>query len=100
MAEFKWIQAFSIGVDRIDDDHRELMRIMGEIKTAAKDGDHQRCSDLLSELIESAKEHFAGEEAILRDAGYPQLEEHIKYHEKLLLEARAVKKICDQNAMP
>jgi len=96
MTEFRWIDAFSIGVDEIDDGHRDLMRIMGEVKTAAKDGDRQRCSALLLELIESAKAHFAVEEALLRDAGYPGLEEHIKYHEKLLLEAQAAKEICDQ----
>lgn len=94
MVDLKWIDGWSIGVDQIDNDHRNLLRIMQETKAAIEEEDYGRCAVLLSDLIKAAKDHFSREESLLSDLGYPGLERHIKYHKELLLKAKSVEAIC------
>jgi hemerythrin len=42
----------------------------------------------LQALIAFAQEHFAFEEGLMRSAGYPEAEQHAKYHASLLAELR------------
>ena len=95
MTDLKWYDFLEIGVDFIDNDHRELLDIMLEIKQAIDIGDKDKCVSLFSSLLKHAEDHFSREEAFLLKVKYPKLERHKKYHKKLLLKADATKRICE-----
>ena len=95
MADLKWYDFLEIGVDFIDEDHRELLDIMIEIKAAIEEENNNKGVQLLTSLLQHAREHFSREEAFLLEVKYPNLERHKQYHEKLILKVYATKRLCE-----
>lgn len=77
----EWSEKFSVGVAKIDEQHKKLVGMLNELHSAMKDG---RGKDVLSKILESmlqyAKEHFATEESYMRRYGYPATEAHLSEH--------------------
>ncbi len=94
MVELEWLKTFEIGLQEIDDDHREMLRIMRDIKIAGDARDREACVRLLDELIDFSKTHFKREEKILKEIEYPSLDVHETYHADLLERADVVKEAC------
>ncbi len=79
-----WDDSLSVGVAEVDRQHKTLI----EILNALHDGKNQgRGSDMLkatlARLATYTVEHFAYEERILTQYGYPELPGHVESHEKL-----------------
>jgi len=100
MAELKWYDAYEIGVDFIDNDHKRLLNIMLDAKNAIASNNNSECIELLHELLREAKEHFSREEELLHKAKYPGLEDHKKYHQELLKQADTARRICENIVNP
>ena len=81
MPQFKWDSTYSVKVRQFDDDHQELFRILNTLHDGmmARRG-HEVLQNVLSELLHYTEQHFAGEEAAMRRAGYPQLQAQIEQH--------------------
>ncbi|NQV48433.1 MAG: hemerythrin domain-containing protein [Rhodospirillaceae bacterium] len=94
MIKIQWLESFAIGNEKIDRDHKDIIAIMQDVRSAVEDDNRPRCSALLQDLIVRAQEHFTDEEEILESVHYPDLAEHIRYHQDLLLKARAMNAIC------
>ncbi len=90
-----WLDSYTIGIESIDDDHKKILELMRDIMESITARDYVLSAERLEELLSHAMSHFSLEEDYLRKHGYPDLEEHIEYHEKLLLQAKAVKGICE-----
>lgn len=86
--------SFRIGHDEIDDDHEKIIDIINEIKETITDEEVEACRRLFDSFIRMAKDHFDREEGILREAGFPRLDEHAVFHDELLKKAHRVKKLC------
>ena len=95
MTDLSWHEFLKIGVEFIDNDHKKLLHIMQDTKKAIEDDDQKKCVRLLTSLLKEAREHFSREEKFLSEAKYPGLDEHIIYHQTLLLKAHTTKKICE-----
>ena len=95
MTDLEWHNFLEIGVDFIDDDHKKLLQIMIETKRAIEEGDNSKCVQLLTSLIKEAKDHFHREEEYLLKVNYPDLKNHIIYHNELLIKADSTKRICE-----
>lgn len=95
MTDLTWHDAFLIGVDFIDEDHKSLLKIMQETKRAIEEDNFNKCAKLLTSLLKEARDHFSREEEFLFKAKYPGLEEHKKYHNELLIKADTTKRICE-----
>lgn len=94
MVKLEWLESFSIGIESIDNDHKQILKIMRDIRDAINEQDYDRCSALLNDLVEVGSAHFQREEQYLGKISYPYIEEHIRYHHELLLKVKAVKSIC------
>ncbi len=82
-----WCGLFKIGHPVIDQQHRELFRIVNEFHDQLTRGQPSRVAiDTLNGLIKFAQEHFADEEVISKEFGYPeeQQDRHRHIHEKLI----------------
>jgi hemerythrin-like metal-binding protein len=71
------------GIAAIDEDHRELVRHINELGQAMRRGEGRtRISELLGFLSEYADKHFAAEEKLMEESGFPGALEHRGRHEQ------------------
>ena len=85
MALLSWSRQYEIGNDLIDNEHQELFRRINAFHdTWLEQREVQAIAVLLNQLIAYAEKHFQHEEAIMRDAGFPRLEEHQAVHETMV----------------
>jgi len=85
MALLSWSEQYLIGNDLIDAEHEELFRLINDFHTQWQQGrEQQDIARVLNQLIGYADMHFRHEETIMRDAGFPLLDEHMALHEVLI----------------
>ncbi len=96
--QIEMLEAFLTGHSEIDDDHRQLVDVINLVNEAIAANELKQCRNLLNSFVDVAKDHFAREEAILRQAGFPGVEEHCSYHNALLERTYEVKKLCQDMA--
>ena len=83
MEKIEWSNDFSVGIRRIDEQHQRLFQIFERLveivegATTSKD-----VANVLDELVEYAQYHFAAEESLMLEYGYPGYKEHNMEHLK------------------
>ena len=92
------LESFLTGHHEIDEDHRNLVETINLVSEAIDSKEMDQCKSLLDSFVEVAKNHFAREEAILREIKYPGIEKHCEYHDGLLGRANIVKRLCQDMA--
>ena len=81
----EWSPLFSVGVDKMDAQHRELIAITNEFCEAYQaNRGHQSVPSILNKLISYAQEHFRDEEELMRTFGFEGFEEHKEKHEQMV----------------
>jgi len=75
--------SFKLEFEALDKDHQKLADIVGQIVMAIDNGEAEKCQDLVTNFVQSAKSHFTREEAFLIKAGYPNVEKHLQHHKGL-----------------
>ncbi len=85
----EWCNLFFVGHQIIDKQHQVLIDIANRFHSETHKGFNKRTTiECLNELIHYAQEHFATEERVTKQFGYPeeQLVEHKATHEKLIID--------------
>lgn len=82
---FKWMPEYSVGINEIDAQHRELVNILNRLFLAVSklEGD-QVIAGILDALTGYTRTHFGLEEQLMRQAKYEDLAAHMEEHRKLL----------------
>lgn len=89
MPKIEWNSRLSVGVDAIDDQHKELIRIGNALLNAAALGrDKQILDNVISKLREYTVFHFSSEEKLMEDIRYPDRGEHGNEHARLKKEVK------------
>lgn len=81
-----WNPSYSVGSTLLDSQHRKLLKLCAALGNSllhpAANGRHD-FHEILHELSEYSRQHFAAEEALLGKHGYPQLadqkSDHLEY---------------------
>lgn len=80
-----WKDEYKVGIDKIDEQHRQLFDKIEHLLEIAKSGDRksnrQECMDTIDFLAEYTKFHFDSEEALQRETNYVSYDQHVKIHE-------------------
>jgi hemerythrin-like metal-binding protein len=81
-------QHFSaVDIRAMDDQHGILMDTLNELRLVALRGhNREEVSQLLKQLIDFTRMHFASEEQLMEQFDYPGLVEHRAEHHRLLLQ--------------
>jgi hemerythrin len=87
---FEWQDFYTVGEERIDEQHRTLFTMINELA-----GDLPDRAERLDKLLEYARYHFTAEEAILDARGYARLNDQRSEHRKLLHELERLMKSAD-----
>ncbi|MBL6958871.1 MAG: hemerythrin family protein [Rhodospirillales bacterium] len=89
MSYLNWDDKFSVGVPELDRHHKILMDLISQFHDAYAAGkgldSMQPTFDVLMDYVAY---HFEAEETIMRDNGYPQLDDHHGSHEKMIEEVK------------
>jgi diguanylate cyclase (GGDEF)-like protein/hemerythrin-like metal-binding protein len=85
MTELIWNEGMSVGIDAIDEDHKQIIAILAKL-TSAEHGETsaQTIDEIFTELEHYVILHFSREEALLERANYPELIAHKASHQKFI----------------
>ena len=84
-----WTLDLQIGIKQFDLEHREMVDIVNRLHTLMVVKRDRVAADQLTDLLlQAARTHFASEEGLLGELGYPACEAHIREHSSLIDELR------------
>jgi diguanylate cyclase len=87
--ELVWDDAYASGVAAIDAQHQRLFQASNAVLSAVTASlPMAEISLRLETMLAHTAQHFHDEEQLLRKAGYPDLDAHLKAHSRLLERAR------------
>jgi|APDOM4702015159_1054818.scaffolds.fasta_scaffold390633_1 methyl-accepting chemotaxis protein/hemerythrin len=89
---FEWDEKYSVGVLSIDNQHKEILSIMGRLLDAMKKGQASEISaGIIHELEKYAASHFQKEEFFFHRFNYIGLSDHIIEHQNFKDKIRVLK---------
>ncbi len=81
---FAWQQEYDTGVQVIDEEHRGIFRMAGELYRALfSQASGQNPALLFPQLVRLVEEHFHSEETLMSAESYPSLPSHKRHHEQI-----------------
>ncbi len=86
----QWTPALSVGVDEIDEQHRELFRRAGRLLDGLKKGEPEEIGGLIDFLYEYAVTHFGAEEDFMRTSRYSGYLRHKAEHDRFISDLLAL----------
>jgi|SRR5450631_568252 hemerythrin len=101
MALLTWSNENSVGIQAMDEEHRELFDTINELHDAVLSAEEEREQTglLLRRLVESARNHFSSEESIIAATNYPELSEHSQQHQSLIEEVEELAARFEQDGL-
>lgn len=91
MTLLQWKDEYSVGVDAVDHEHKELIDLINQLyDAAAARRSREAVLAFFGDLFKNISAHFALEERFMRERGYDQLATHKQDHERLLDEIRDI----------
>lgn len=102
MSLLRWSDQYLVGNDLIDRQHRYLFDLINAFHDAfIEQRDRREVLRLLNQLIEYSESHFQDEERVMRESGYPELEQHHAEHARLYERIFALNaKLADRSFNP
>lgn len=80
-----WDAKYSVGITRLDDQHRRLLQMLNNLQQAMLGGKSREViSRIVEELVQYTKTHFTSEEAYFQMYGYPEAEAHKREHQEFI----------------
>lgn len=93
MALIQWSAMLSVGVTQFDNEHKKLVDMVNNLHDAMKTG---KGSDVVGKtldgLISYTATHFAAEERLMQQHGYPAIDKHKGEHTALVKQALEIQK--------
>ncbi|WP_199825294.1 bacteriohemerythrin [Gorillibacterium timonense] len=86
-----WRDELNIGVDAVDKQHQELVRMLNDfLEACTQQKGKEKLEETLDFLISYTVKHFNDEEALMKGAGYPHYIEHKAEHDQFVKEVAAI----------
>ena len=80
MALIEWSKEYDIGIDRMDFQHKNLVKLINDVSNISKEKDKaikkMKLKSSIDDLIEYTVYHFQAEEELLEKSQYPLTAEH------------------------
>lgn len=95
-----WTEDLRIGVEEVDNQHKELIRRMDGLFEACNKGKgKEEVVKVIDYLGEYVVEHFSAEEELQRKFGYPQYNAHKKLHGQFIDNFKGIKAQLDKEGV-
>ncbi len=85
MTNIVWSKRYSVKVERLDDQHRQMADLVNRMNDRINaQEDRDRIIEGFTDLIKFTGFHFATEEALMKEHGFPDYKKHKKEHKDLI----------------
>jgi len=99
MSFANWTDSYSVHVQRLDSEHRQLFSVVNQLYEAMKAGHGKDAlRTVLNELVRYTEQHFRDEEALMRQAGYANLTGHVTQHRQFVTRVKGFCKEYESGA--
>lgn len=89
MGLLHWEKRYSVGIEAVDHEHRELVDLINRLHAkATMQGSKVAVLGFFGDLYKAVSAHFALEERFMREKTYDHFPQHKSDHERLLDEIR------------
>lgn len=78
-----WSPELELGIPVIDSQHQRIVEYINQVEHARTSHNKAEIFAVLDELVDYTLSHFAFEESLMEEAGYPFLNAHKKVHQLL-----------------
>ncbi|NIK43012.1 bacteriohemerythrin [Xanthomonas arboricola] len=103
MALLVWQDDLNTGIEVIDHQHRRIVEMINQLHVAQTSLQRLAVAEVIDELIDYTLSHFAFEEELMEEAGYPFSLAHKRVHEvfgkrvgEYRLRFQAGEDVCDE----
>lgn len=98
-ASLQWDDKYSVGIPEVDAQHKTLFHFIDRLDAAIRDKHGSAaCRNILAELVDYTRIHFALEESLMRLSAYPRFEGHRRQHEELITEVSGLQLKIDSGS--
>lgn len=80
MSHLKWDPVLDTGINVIDQQHKRIVQYINDLYDAQQKGDRAMVGNVIEELVDYTLSHFAFEESLMEEAGYPFIRPHQRIH--------------------
>lgn len=87
-------EKYQLGIKEMDDTHKEFADLVNRL--AALKGDEKAFQALFEQLGAHTRAHFAHEERLMKESGFPALQEHCAEHAKILGQFAQINRIVQK----
>jgi len=85
MTELIWNEGMSVGIDAIDEDHKQIIAILAKLTSAHSEQISKKViEDIFVELEQYVHLHFSREESLLEKVCYENINEHKAKHQEFI----------------
>lgn len=92
-----WKDEYSMGIEAVDHEHRELIALINRLYAQLQAADAKlTVPGFFGDLLRAIGAHFALEEKFMRENSYARLDRHKADHERLLDELRDIMDAFDR----
>jgi len=81
MAHLDWTSDLETGIQVIDKQHQRIIDYINKLFHAQQFHSREEVGTVLDELVDYTLSHFAFEESLMEEAGYPFINAHKKVHQ-------------------
>ncbi len=81
MALLIWQEDLNTGIEIIDMQHQRIVEMINRLHVTQKSMERLAIADVIDELVDYTLSHFAFEEELMEEAGYPFCAAHKRVHE-------------------
>lgn len=81
MAHIEWTDDLNTDIQVIDSQHHRIVEYINKLDDIKETHDRNEVEQVLNELVDYTLSHFAFEESLMEDAGYPFINGHKRVHE-------------------
>lgn len=83
-----WSHIYSVGIDKVDEQHKNLIKMLNDLHKALTESDDRAAAKpFLDKLLDYTVYHFKSEEELFEKHSYPEIEAHKKIHSQLVQDA-------------
>ena len=84
-----WSDQYSVGIARIDGEHRKLVELINDLYSAMLEGrGRTSLGRVLDGVADYTRTHFVNEERLMRIHNYPGLDTHKAEHDRLIAKVK------------
>ena len=93
----KWSPEYAIGVEIIDNQHKQSFSAINNLLEACNQGKGKEEAGKVLKFLENyVVEHFTTEEGIQKESGFPEYEAHKRAHEGFIQSFSELKKVFEE----